>query len=134
MTSGFVQFILSQIFALSNQMSHYIAEKRESRSSGFPTRTDTHLPVQSQKEVRILKFWIEVEEKLYNMSSKHKGKYQLCSYSLFASLFLNRQKSSFLMMRLICRCIKIIFTDNSILTQLFIVWLYTIFSCVVLQS
>ena len=32
------------------------------RSLGFPTRSDTNRPVQPQKKLRILKFWIEVKE------------------------------------------------------------------------
>ena len=46
---------------------------RENRSSGFPTRSDTNRPVQSQKKVRILKFWVEVEEDLYYTSSENNG-------------------------------------------------------------
>ena len=38
---------------------------RENRSSGFPTMSDTNWPIQSQKKIRILKFWEEVEEELY---------------------------------------------------------------------
>ena len=30
----------------------------EKRSSGFPTRSDTNRPVQSQKQARSLKFWL----------------------------------------------------------------------------
>ena len=30
--------------------------------SGFPNRSDTHQPVQSQKAARSLKFWIEEED------------------------------------------------------------------------
>ena len=53
---------------------------RENWSSGFLTRSDTNRPVQSQKKVRILKFWVEVEEELYHPSSKNKGADQLSSY------------------------------------------------------
>ena len=49
-------------------------------SPGFLTRSDRKRPVQSQKKVRILKFWIEVEEELYYTSSENKGTDQLCSY------------------------------------------------------
>ena len=52
----------------------------EDRSSGFPTRSGTYQPVQSQKKVRILKFWVEVKEELYYPSSENKGADQLCSY------------------------------------------------------
>ena len=31
---------------------------RENRSSGFPTRSDTNWPVQTQKQARSLKLWI----------------------------------------------------------------------------
>ena len=34
------------------------AAARENRSSGFPTRSDTNRPVQSQKQARSLKFRI----------------------------------------------------------------------------
>ena len=34
------------------------AATQESRSSGFPTRSDTKRSLQSQKRARILKFWI----------------------------------------------------------------------------
>ena len=50
------------------------------RSSGFPTKSDTNRPVQSQKKFRIFKFWIEVEEEFYYPSSENKGADQLCSY------------------------------------------------------
>ena len=53
---------------------------QENHSSGFPTRSDTYRPVQSQKKVRILKFWVAVEEELYYPSSKNKDTDQLCSY------------------------------------------------------
>ena len=53
---------------------------RENRSSGFLTRSDTNWPVQSQKNVRILKFWVEVEEELYYPSRENKGADQLYSY------------------------------------------------------
>ena len=46
----------------------------------IPTRSDTNRPLQSQRKGRILKFWLEVEEELYYMSSKNKGADQLCSY------------------------------------------------------
>ena len=45
----------------------------ENRYSGFPTRSDTNQPVQPQKKVRILKFWIEVKEELYYPGSGNKG-------------------------------------------------------------
>ena len=53
---------------------------REKQSSGFPIRSDKKRPVQSQKKVRILKFWVEVAEELYYPSSENKGTDQLCSY------------------------------------------------------
>ena len=53
---------------------------RENRSSGFLTRSDTNRRVQSQKKVRILKFWVEVQEELYYPSSENKVADQLCSY------------------------------------------------------
>ena len=51
---------------------------RENWSSEFPTRSDTNRPVQSQKKVRILKLWVEVEEEF--LRSENKGADQLCSY------------------------------------------------------
>ena len=52
---------------------------RENRSSGFTTRFDTNLPVQSEKKVRSLKFWLQVEEELYYPYSENKGADQLRS-------------------------------------------------------
>ena len=46
----------------------------------FLTRSDTNQPVQSQKQARGLKFWIEGGEELFCGSSKNKGTDQLCSY------------------------------------------------------
>ena len=46
----------------------------------FPTRSDTKLPVQSQKTARSLKFRIMVEEELYYPSGENKGTDQLRSY------------------------------------------------------
>ena len=37
-----------------------------------PTRSDTNLPVQSQKQARSLKFWVKVEEILYYLCSEKK--------------------------------------------------------------
>ena len=67
----------------------------ENWSTGFPTRSDTNRPVQSKMKVRLLKFWVEVEEELYYPSSENKGADQLCSYCT-ADLrlsFSHRQKS-----------------------------------------
>ena len=44
-----------------------------------PTRSDTNLPVQSQKQARSLKFWVKVEEILYYLCSEQKGADQLRS-------------------------------------------------------
>ena len=49
-------------------------------SPGFPAKSDTKQPVQSQKQVRRLKFWIYEEEDFYYQCSKSKGVDQLCSY------------------------------------------------------
>ena len=43
----------------------------------FPNRSDTNRPVQSQKQVRSLKFRIYEEEELYFPSSENKGADQL---------------------------------------------------------
>ena len=52
----------------------------ENRSSGFPTRSDTNRPVQSQKIARTWKFWIKKAEKMYYPCSENKGADQLRSY------------------------------------------------------
>ena len=44
------------------------------------TRSDINHPVQSQKQVRSLKFWIHVEEELYYPCSENKGTDQLRGY------------------------------------------------------
>ena len=56
------------------------AVMRENQSSGFSTRSDTIRPVQSQKQARSLKFWLEVQDELYYLSSENKGADQLRSY------------------------------------------------------
>ena len=43
------------------------------------TRSDTNRPVQSQKQARNLKFWIEEEQGLYYLCSENKGTDQLCT-------------------------------------------------------
>ena len=55
---------------------------RENQASGFPTRSDTNWPIQSQKKASILNLEYTVEEKLYYPSSGNNGADQLCSYSL----------------------------------------------------
>ena len=47
---------------------------------GVYDRSDTNRPVQSQKQVRSLKFQILEEEKLYYPCSENKGADQLRSY------------------------------------------------------
>ena len=56
------------------------AATRENRSSGFPTRSNTNRPVQSQKQARSSKLRILEEEKLYYPCSENKGADQLRSY------------------------------------------------------
>ena len=46
---------------------------QESRSSGFPTRSDTKKAVHLQKQATGLKYWLLVEEVLYYRSSENKG-------------------------------------------------------------
>ena len=46
----------------------------------FRNRSDTNQAVQSQKQARDLKFWLEVEEESYYPSSENKGAYQLRGY------------------------------------------------------
>ena len=49
--------ILLSLYAPYTEVVTIRAATRENRSSGFPTRSDTNRPVQSQKRARILKFW-----------------------------------------------------------------------------
>ena len=53
---------------------------RENNNFGFPTRSDTNLPLQSQKQARSLKFRVYVEEQMYYPCSENKGADQLCSH------------------------------------------------------
>ena len=53
-----------------------------------PTRTDSNSDMQSQKQARILKFWIQEEEELYYLCSENKGTDQL---RWSAPLFLHMQ-------------------------------------------
>ena len=77
----------------------YLSCSRENWSSGFPTRSDTYRPVQSQKKARSLKFWMELlVEDLYYPFNENKGADQ---HSWSVSLFFSRQKLGFLMMWLI---------------------------------
>ena len=46
----------------------------------FQNRSDTTLPVPSQKIARSLKFWSQVEEEWYYQSSENKGADQLRGY------------------------------------------------------
>ena len=55
---------------------------RENRSSGFPTRSDTNRPVQSQNKVRILEILVQVEEELYYPSSEKKALITNCTADL----------------------------------------------------
>ena len=48
-----------------------------------PTRSDTNLPVQSQKQARSLKFRVKVEEILYYLCSEKKA---LISFAVTAKL------------------------------------------------
>ena len=54
---------------------------RENWYLGFPTRSDTNQPVQSQKKARSLKFRIYKEEEFYYPCSKNKGADQLRSFA-----------------------------------------------------
>ena len=76
---------------------------RENPSSGFPTRSDTNRPIQSQKQARSFKFRIYEEEKLHYPCSENKGADQLRSYceADLRLSFSHVQKSGFLTMRLI---------------------------------
>ena len=48
-----------------------------------PARSDTNLPVQSQKQARSLKFWVKVEEILYYLCIEKKA---LISFAVTAKL------------------------------------------------
>ena len=56
-----------------------IEQLHENQQFGFPTRSDTNQPVQSQKQARSLKFWIKVEG-MYYPCSENKDADQLCKY------------------------------------------------------
>ena len=56
-------------------------------SSGFLTRTDTNLAVQTQKMVRGLKFLIQEEEGFNYLCSKHKGADKMHGYLICAFVF-----------------------------------------------
>ena len=47
---------------------------------GFPTRSNTNRPAQSQKQARGFKFCLQVEEELYYLISESKGADQLRNY------------------------------------------------------
>ena len=71
---------------------------RESRISGFPTRSDTNRPVQSQKQARSLKFRILEEENLYYLCSENKGADQLlrnCEADLICAFVFAQAKIRF---------------------------------------
>ena len=50
---------------------------------GFPTRSDTNRPEQSQKQAKSMKFWIFIEEELYYLCSEKKA---LISFAVSAML------------------------------------------------
>ena len=52
---------------------------RKYQQFGFPNRSNTNVAVQAQKMDRGLKFWIEVEERLYYPCGKNKADH-LCGY------------------------------------------------------
>ena len=54
--------------------------KKQNRSSGFPTRSDTNWAVQSLNMARGLKFRIQKVEGLYYPCSENKGADQLRGY------------------------------------------------------
>ena len=62
-------------------MMEYEPRHEKTCLSGFPTRSDTNRPVQSQKQARSMKFRIQEEEKLYYPCSENKGADQLRSRS-----------------------------------------------------
>ena len=67
-------------------------------SSRFPTRSDTNRAIQPQKMTRGLKFWIYLEDGLYNQCSENKDDDLLCGYRIAdLPLFSHMQKAGFLM-------------------------------------
>ena len=62
---------------------YYMSRDKKTGLLGFSTRCDTNQPVQSQKQARGLKFWLEVEEEMqwYYPISENKGADQLRSHS-----------------------------------------------------
>ena len=75
-------------------------------------KSDTNWPVQSQKQARSLKFWIQVEEGLYYLCSKNKGADQLCSYCTadLRLCFSHMHRSGFLMTRFYPKTLLSIFS------------------------
>ena len=69
------------------KISIFEPRREKTRSSAFLTRSDTNQPVQSQKQDRSLKIWIQEEEKLYYSCSENKGADQLRSYCEVELLF-----------------------------------------------
>ena len=65
----------------NNNMSHLV----EKPTMWFPNRSDTNRPVQLQKQARSLKFWSQVKEELYYLSSENKGadQFRLCRLLVF---------------------------------------------------
>ena len=61
---------------------------QENWSLVFPTRCDTNRPVQSQKQARSLKFWIEEEERWYYLCSENKA---VTAKLICAFVFANRK-------------------------------------------
>ena len=60
---------------------YYRAAAQEEQQFGpVPTKFDRNCPVQSQKHVRSLKFWVKEEGGLYYPCSGNKDADQLCSY------------------------------------------------------
>ena len=72
---------------------------------GFPTRSDTNRPIQSQGKVRILKFWAEVNKGIVRTIRVAKTKALIsCAVTaqLICAFVFAYAKSGFLMTRLIC--------------------------------
>ena len=64
---------------------------RESRSSGFPTRSDTNQPVQSQKTATSLEFWMY--DRVATRREKSKGNLNFFKVGRLSGNFTNFQRN-----------------------------------------
>ena len=74
------QFTSKLYFQITIWHIIWIYLSRDERKPIFGTRFNTNRSVQSLEKVATLKFWVEIEEELYNLGSENKGDDQLHSY------------------------------------------------------